>query len=422
VLTDNNLDQPAVFNSLVPVGGQIVVTLTKLNTYNYLNGFILKENGSGSSTPSNTPPTANAGTDKNLTLPANSVQLAGSGTDAIGSIVSYNWSKIAGPSSFSFSSATSANTTVTGLVSGSYTFRLTVTDNQGAIDTDDVNVVVSTGTTNPPPSESKQVKVNIYGGSNAYSNSEWNNWNTNASRTSSNFTYSDGTSSSIKAVLSAQNAVSDNSSTYAVTMAPREVGRYASYSTSNRTLTISGLDNGKTYNIELYGSRKGVSNNTTRYTAGGSSVDVLTDNNLDQKAVFNGLTPSGGQVVVTLTRLNTYNYLNGFIITEVGSGTLSSTSINSSTATTESSTSIALSVFPNPVEDRFLLQTNTTATGPMQVQLVDMTGAVKMEFNLNKSQAGSLQTYLSIGSLSPGQYVLKVQVGNWTETIKISKI
>ncbi|MGN6297559.1 MAG: PKD domain-containing protein, partial [Ginsengibacter sp.] len=49
--------------------------------------------------PTNIPPTANAGSDKSITLPTNSVALSGSGVDTDGSVTSYQWTKISGPAS-----------------------------------------------------------------------------------------------------------------------------------------------------------------------------------------------------------------------------------------------------------------------------------------------------------------------------------
>ncbi len=89
------------------------------------------------STPANQPPTANAGADKAITLPTNSVTLNGSGSDPDGSIASYSWTKVSGGAA-TIAAPASASTTITGLVQGSYTFRLTVTDNQGASAVDDV--------------------------------------------------------------------------------------------------------------------------------------------------------------------------------------------------------------------------------------------------------------------------------------------
>src|SRR5678815_4546342 len=91
----------------------------------------------------NVVPTANAGNDINLTLPANSTTLSGSGSDVDGTIASYNWSWVSGPTTFNLGSPNAAATTLNNLVQGIYTIRLTVTDNRGATSTDDVTVTVN---------------------------------------------------------------------------------------------------------------------------------------------------------------------------------------------------------------------------------------------------------------------------------------
>jgi hypothetical protein len=94
-------------------------------------------------TSNNISPNANAGADQTITLPTNSVNLSGTGTDSDGSISSYAWSSVSGPASISFSSSTSASTTVNGLtVAGTYVIRLTVKDNKGASGTNDINIIV----------------------------------------------------------------------------------------------------------------------------------------------------------------------------------------------------------------------------------------------------------------------------------------
>jgi pimeloyl-ACP methyl ester carboxylesterase len=413
IKTDNNLDKKAVF-TVTPVNGTITVNLTKLNTYNYLDGFALTE-GSGSTSIV----TANAGLDKSITLPTSSVQLIGSGSSTSGSTLTYNWTKIAGPTSFTFSSTTIASPTVSNLVQGTYTFRLTVKDNSGATATDDVNVVVN-GSSSSTAIVSKYIKVNVFGGSNAYTNTEWNNWNTSSSLASTTFKYSDGTASSVKATLSQQNAVSDNGTSYTITMAPKEVGRYASYSNTTRTLSILGLDNTKTYTLELYASRAGTSNNTTRFTVGATSVDIKTDNNLDKKAVFT-VTPVNGTITVNLTKLNTYNYLDGFMITENGGTTVSGAVSVQSNSVELQEKQPEINVFPNPVASQFVLQTNILHTGQMSVQVLDVNGVIQKQWSLTKNLEGTAQTYLSMGELKPGEYIIRVQIGDWVATKKIIK-
>ncbi|MBN8577745.1 MAG: gliding motility-associated C-terminal domain-containing protein [Cytophagales bacterium] len=92
-------------------------------------------------------PVANAGSDKILTLPANSLNLVGSGSDPDGSIASYLWTKVSGPAA-TMAGTTTSTLSLSNLVQGAYVFRLTVTDNVGATASDDVNVTVAV---NQPP-------------------------------------------------------------------------------------------------------------------------------------------------------------------------------------------------------------------------------------------------------------------------------
>ncbi|MEP7109789.1 MAG: hypothetical protein ABI760_17470, partial [Ferruginibacter sp.] len=91
----------------------------------------------------NAAPVANAGSDKIITLPTNTTSLTGSGTDADGTISSYAWLKISGPSSGTIASPNSASTALNNLVQGTYQYQLTVTDNRGATGKDTVQVIVN---------------------------------------------------------------------------------------------------------------------------------------------------------------------------------------------------------------------------------------------------------------------------------------
>jgi len=91
----------------------------------------------------NLPPTANAGADKTITLPTNSVSLSGRGTDSDGTIFSYAWTKISGPTAYNISNSSSAVLTVSRLVEGTYLFELTVTDDKGATGIDTVQITVN---------------------------------------------------------------------------------------------------------------------------------------------------------------------------------------------------------------------------------------------------------------------------------------
>ena len=88
--------------------------------------------------------------DQTITLPTNIVTLSGSGSDADGTIASYSWTKISGPSSYTIVNPTSAATDITGLVQGVYQFQLSVTDNNGATATDVIIITVNAAPNQPP--------------------------------------------------------------------------------------------------------------------------------------------------------------------------------------------------------------------------------------------------------------------------------
>jgi hypothetical protein len=90
----------------------------------------------------NTAPVAHAGADVLVPLPASSVMLNGSATDAEWNIEGYAWKKIYGPDSYSIESPASLRTDVTNLEEGWYEFELTVTDAGGLTGKDTVAVWV----------------------------------------------------------------------------------------------------------------------------------------------------------------------------------------------------------------------------------------------------------------------------------------
>ncbi len=97
----------------------------------------------GTTGPTNVAPTANAGADKSVTLPTNSTVINGSASDTDGTISSYSWTQMSGPSTATLSGANTANLTASTLIQGTYVFRLTATDNGGLTGSDNVNVVVN---------------------------------------------------------------------------------------------------------------------------------------------------------------------------------------------------------------------------------------------------------------------------------------
>lgn len=91
-----------------------------------------------------TSPTANAGTPQTITLPTSTASLSGSAVAGTShSILSYGWTRVSGPNTPTFSAATSASTNVSGLIQGSYVFRLTATQEDAQTATSDVTITVN---------------------------------------------------------------------------------------------------------------------------------------------------------------------------------------------------------------------------------------------------------------------------------------
>jgi poly(3-hydroxybutyrate) depolymerase len=87
-------------------------------------------------------PLAKAGTDTSIVVGSDVTLNGSASTDPDGSITGYLWTKAQGPDSFALADAWNARTAVSGLIAGTYTFRLKVSDNRGAETTDDITITV----------------------------------------------------------------------------------------------------------------------------------------------------------------------------------------------------------------------------------------------------------------------------------------
>jgi hypothetical protein len=146
LLTDSLL--PEINISGITIGGIYSYELTGVDNRSSFKRDTVKVNvAAGISLPTaNVAPVARAGNNQAIYLPRNWVQLSGStSTDSDGSITSYSWTQVSGPSASTIGTASSVTTKVDNLTQGTYTFKLTVTDNRGSSATDDVQVIVYPG-------------------------------------------------------------------------------------------------------------------------------------------------------------------------------------------------------------------------------------------------------------------------------------
>lgn len=124
---------PGVANFNDEFSKETLVTFTASGSYTLI--FTADDGGFESSdtviiTVTNTPPNVNAGGDKQITHPTNSVSLSGSVSDAENNMEGVAWSKVSGPGGVAFSNPSSAVTGVTfssGAV-GTYVLRLSASD------------------------------------------------------------------------------------------------------------------------------------------------------------------------------------------------------------------------------------------------------------------------------------------------------
>src|SRR5690606_2539912 len=139
----NCAKNPSPLMTIYPTGGHDAWTETYNNQAMW--DWMLSQSKNGVEPPKNQLPVANAGEDKQLTLPNNTVTLVGSGTDHDGTIAKYQWTKVSGPG-VTMTETDKVSLKLTNLVEGVYTFKLTVTDNRNATASDEVKVTI-----NPAP-------------------------------------------------------------------------------------------------------------------------------------------------------------------------------------------------------------------------------------------------------------------------------
>ena len=104
-------------------------------------------------------PVANAGADRTITLPKDSVILTGSGTSSNSTITGYAWQQVSGPTC-TLSGITTNTLSVSGMTQGTYVFSLVVTDAaSNASPPDQVTITVSG--TNVPPVANADIDMTI---------------------------------------------------------------------------------------------------------------------------------------------------------------------------------------------------------------------------------------------------------------------
>jgi lysophospholipase L1-like esterase len=323
----------------------------------------------------NQSPSANAGADKTITLPDNSVTLTGSGVDKDGSIVSYSWSKVSGGAA-TIAFANAATATITGLAQGSYTFRLTVTDNNGATGFDDMVITV-----NAPPALGSTLHI------------EAEKW-------------------------SAMNGVSTENC-----------------SDAGGTQDVGWIDNGDwieyTVTVPTAGAYSFNLRLATPYT--GAQFQIKNGAGAILAAVIVPITGGWQQWQTTTATINlaagtqtiklqstsaagwNINWL------EIIGSTLNLARQSKGWVVEESITARpSIYVFPNPISSQGTIRISNPYEGPVKLSLYNMNGALVQESEVNK-QGLSLTTNISFGTLPNGSYILKAYMKECNGQLQLIK-
>jgi hypothetical protein len=141
---------PASFNIVSPGASSTIIENLVEGTYEFR--LQVKDNDGALSNDTvkiivlpapNETPASDAGPDVQVQLPDPNIQLDGTDSyDPDGTLAAYKWEQVSGPNTATIANSSSATTTVAGVVEGTYTFRLTVTDNDGTRASDVMNIMV----------------------------------------------------------------------------------------------------------------------------------------------------------------------------------------------------------------------------------------------------------------------------------------
>ncbi|MGY8916463.1 MAG: PKD domain-containing protein, partial [Flavobacteriales bacterium] len=130
------------FSNIVVADGSLTITLIPVTQFPKISGIEVVESRS---------PNADAGLDQSITLPVNTITQNGMGNDPDGGTVTFLWTQVSGPGAATLIGADTPDLTANDLISGTYVFRLTVTDDENDSSVDEVTITVLPDPTNEAP-------------------------------------------------------------------------------------------------------------------------------------------------------------------------------------------------------------------------------------------------------------------------------
>ncbi len=340
----------------------------------------------------NVAPVANAGLDKSIALPTNSVVLTGTGTDSDGTIASYTWSKVSGPATMNIVSPALATTNITALVNGVYLFELKVTDNNGGIGRDTVQVTV-TGTTNTAYTGTP---IPIPGIVEA---EDFDNGGQNVA-------YYDATTGNTGAVYRTTESVdlkmAAEGTAYIGWTADKEWTKYTvnvtsagTYSMTARVATMN-LNNNSSFHVEMDGVT--IATVTIPYTGGYELWQNITINNISLTAGVKTM-----RFYIDLAGFN----ITRFTFTQTATGRGTTPTANNIVAATPEKGDLSVNIYPNPVSDATRIVLGNAVNGNYTLTLTDVLGNKVWVKQITNTSVVINQS-LDMTNIRKGLYILEV--------------
>ena len=330
------------------------------------------------------PPTANAGADQSITLPIVVANLSGTGTDPDGTIASYAWTKVSGPTGI-ITTLTAAATTVTALVQGVYKFELKVTDNSGLTARDTMQLTVNAAVSTPAPN-------------NAYGGVRWAIPGTiqaeNFDNGGQNVAYYDDSKANFGNYYRTTEAVDlEASSDGSPDVGWIAAGEWLKYSVNVKTAgtytigaRVAASAAGKSFRIEM----DGVTIATVKVPNTGSTQTWQT-------VSIAGINLTAGDKMMRIYAISGSSYnINYVSFTKSGAAKIAADAGASVTA------------FPVPFASSFTVSLNDESAGTYKLSLVDVSGNEVWKKEVEKADKAAVTETIYMGKLSNGVYILQV--------------
>ena len=368
-----------------------------------------------------------------VTLPTNTTTLDGSSStssNANGTISSYQWSEVSGPNTATFGTATAKSTSVNGLVAGTYSFQLKVTDNLGSTGTTTTTVTVkaSTGTNKAPIANAgadftTQYKDYAYlsGGASYDPDGSIATWawtqisGPNTAKIVSGNSMFPTINNMVAGTYTFRLTVTDNLGATAsddvnvslgATGKPPIANAGNDFSTSNNYAYLSG---GASYDPD--GSITGwawsqVSGPNTASILSGNAMFPTVQSLVAGSYTFRvKVTDNSGlsatdDVVLTVTAKTATTALSGQVSTQALSVDVNAGSTKVNDLAKEPT------IFPNPATNQITVTFTNDFVGGYKFLVYDVKGKVVTQYNYSK-QAGQVQQQLDISKLPAGMYYLQ---------------